>query len=126
MRAIDTNVLVRLIVRDDPHQTASADAFVAEGAWVSLIVLTEAIWVLASVYDVNSAGQATAVDMLLDHRDLTIHDREIVSAALALFRAKPTLGFSGCLILETARKSGHLPLGTFDGKLGRLPGAQKL
>lgn len=126
MRAVDTNVLVRLIARDDPDQTASAEDFVSEGAWVSIIVLTEAMWVLASVYDVGSAGQATAVEMLLEHRDLTIHDREIVAAALALFRAKPTLGFSDCVILETARKAGHLPLGTFDGNLGRVAGAQRL
>jgi predicted nucleic-acid-binding protein len=126
MRAVDTNVLVRLIARDDKKQTASAEGFVSEGAWVSLIVLTEAIWVLASVYDVGSAGQATAVEMLLDHKDLTIHDREVVVAALALFRTRPTLGFSDCLILETARKAGHLPLGTFDGKLGRVAGAQRL
>jgi len=36
MRAVDTNVLVRLIVRDDPRQVAAADAFVGPGAWVSL------------------------------------------------------------------------------------------
>src|SRR5215203_2449707 len=114
MRAVDTNVLVRLITRDDRDQTASAESFVSKGAWVSTIVLTEAIWVLASVYDIGSAGQATAVEMLLNHRDLTIHDRDIVAAALALFRTRPTLGFSDCLILEMARKAGHLPLGTFD------------
>lgn len=126
MRAVDTNVLVRLITRDDREQTASAENFVSKGAWVSTIVLTEAIWVLASVYDVGSAGQATAIEMLLNHRDLTIHDQETVAAALALFRSKPTLGFSDCLILEVARKAGHLPLGTFDGKMGRVAGAQRL
>lgn len=126
MRAVDTNVLVRLITRDDRDQTASAENFVSKGAWVSTIVLTEALWVLASVYDIGSAGQATAVEMLLNHKDLTIHDREIVAAALVLFRTKPTLGFSDCLILEMARKAGHLPLGTFDRNLGRVAGAQRL
>ncbi|HYZ85054.1 MAG TPA: type II toxin-antitoxin system VapC family toxin [Bryobacteraceae bacterium] len=126
MRAVDTNVLVRLITRDDQDQTASAENFVSKGAWVSAIALTEAIWALASVYDVGSAGQATAVEMLLNHRDLTIHDREIVAAALARFRSRPTLGFSDCLILEMARKAGHLPLGTFDRNLGRVAGAQRL
>lgn len=126
MRAIDSNVLVRLITRDDPRQTEAADAFVAPGAWVSMIVLTEAIWVLASVYDVGAAGQAKAVEMLLEHRSLTLQDRETVAAALGLFRNKPSLGFSDCLILETARKAGHLPLGAFDGKLGRVAGAERL
>ena len=45
MRAVDTNVLVRLIVRDDPEQVDRAEAFVAQGAWVSLLVLAEAVWV---------------------------------------------------------------------------------
>jgi predicted nucleic-acid-binding protein len=126
MRAVDTNVLVRLIARDDPNQTASAEDFISTGAWVSTIVLAEAMWVLTSVYEIGSAAQARAVEMLLNHRDLTIDDREIVAAALALFRTRPTLGFSDCLILEKARKAGHLPLGTFDRNLGRVSGAQRL
>lgn len=126
MRAVDTNVLVRLIARDDPDQTASAESFVSVGAWVSTLVLAEAIWVLASVYDVESSDQATAVEMLLDHRELTIQDRETVAAAVALFRAKPALGFSDCLIFEMARRAGYLPLGTFDRNLGRVPGAKRI
>jgi predicted nucleic-acid-binding protein len=42
MRAVDTNVLVRLITRDDARQAASADAFVEKGAWVSVLALAEA------------------------------------------------------------------------------------
>jgi len=39
MRAVDTNVLVRILTRDDPEQTAAADAFVQSGAWVSVLAL---------------------------------------------------------------------------------------
>lgn len=126
MRAVDTNVLLRLITRDDADQTAAAEDFISTGAWVSTLVLTEAIWVLASVYDVGSSGQATAVDMLLNHRELTIQDQETVAAALALCRTRPSLGFSDCLILEVARKAGHLPMGTFDRNLGKVSGAQRI
>jgi predicted nucleic acid-binding protein len=126
MLAIDTNVLVRLVTRDHTQQTAAAEAFVSAGAWVSTLVLAEAIWVLSSVYEVGPSGQATAVEMLLNHRDLTLQDRETVSEALALFRSKPSVSFSDCLILALARKAGHLPLGTFDQRLGRVPGAQRL
>jgi len=126
MRAIDTDVLVRLIARDDARQTAAAEAFVAKGAWVSLLALAEAVWVLASVYDLNAEDQARAVEMLLDHRQLVLHEQESVTAALSLFRAKPSLGFSDCLMIELARRAGHLPLGTFDRNLGRIDGAQKL
>src|SRR5512139_1873161 len=53
-------------------------------------------------------------------------DPDVVGAALGHFRRKPSLGFSDCLVLEIARKSGQLPLGTFDRNLGRLDGAQRL
>ncbi len=126
MRAVDTNVLVRLITRDDPRQVRRAESFVARGAWVSHLVLAETMWVLESVYELDAAGRATAIDMLLNHRSLTLQDEDVVTAALAHFRCKPSLGFSGCLVLEIARKAGHLPLGTFDRDLGKLEGAERL
>jgi predicted nucleic-acid-binding protein len=126
MRAVDTNVLVRLIARDDARQAASADQFVAKGAWVSVLALAEATWVLAAVYERNAASLATAIEMLLHHKDLTLQDSDAVKTALELFRARPALGFSDCLMLELARKAGHLPLGTFDRSLGKLEGAHKL
>jgi len=126
MRAVDTNVLVRLITRDDARQAASADAFVEKGAWVSVLALAEAGWVLEAVYKRNAAGLATAIEMLLEHKDLTLQDADAVRAALDLFRSRSALGFSDCLMLELARKAGHLPLGTFDRALGKAGGTQKL
>jgi predicted nucleic-acid-binding protein len=126
MRAVDTNVLVRLVTRDDAGQTAAAETFVEAGAWVPQIVLVEAMWVLVSVYDLEPEKIATAVEMLLEHKDLTVQDADVVSAALEKFREKPASGFSDCLILEVARKAGHLPLGTFDRDLGKLAGTQRL
>ena len=126
MRAVDTNVLVRLVIRDDSHQVAAAEAFIERGAWVSTLVLTEATWVLENVYELTSSDQAKAIEMMLEHPDLALQERESVSTALVLFRSKPALGFSDCLILELARKAGHLPLGTFDRSLAKVPGAQKL
>ncbi|MDR1989021.1 MAG: type II toxin-antitoxin system VapC family toxin [Acidobacteriaceae bacterium] len=126
MRAIDTNVLVRLLVRDDARQLAAAEEFVAPGAWVSLVTLVETTWVLASVYALEADAIALAVDMLLNHRQLTVQDAETVAAALEDYRRKPAVGFSDCLILSTARKAGHIPLGTFDRNLARLENAKKL
>jgi predicted nucleic-acid-binding protein len=126
MRAVDTNVLVRLATRDDARQTAAAEDFVTGGAWVSHLVLVEAIWVLNAVYGLGPEKLAAAIEMLLNHRDLTVQDADAVTPALAQFRRRPALGFSDCLILEMARKAGHLPLGTFDRELGKLEGAQRL
>lgn len=126
MRAIDTNVLVRLIVRDDPEQVRCAEAFVTSGAWVSHLVLAETMWVLDAVYE-RSAGQiASALDLLLNHKDLSLQDSDAVASAIEQFKKRPALGFSDCLTLEIARKAGHLPLGTFDKDLARLDGAQRL
>ena len=126
MRAVDTNVLVRLITRDDARQTSAAESFIRNGAWVSMLALAEAVWVLGTVYDLTAREQAAAIEMLLNHRDLVMQDGETLAAALELFRTKPSLGFSDCLMLEVARKAGHLPLGTFDRNLAKTAGGQKL
>jgi predicted nucleic-acid-binding protein len=126
VRAIDTNVLVRLVARDDARQVAAADAFIAKGAWVPHLVLAELTWVLSSVYDREPAAIATAIEMLLNHEHLTLQDPDTVAAAVERFRQRPRLGFSDCLVLEVARKAGHVPLGTFDRDLGALDGAERL
>jgi len=126
MRAVDTNVLVRLITRDDVRQAASADRWVENGAWVSVLALAEATWVLSAVYERGPTEIASAVEMLLNHKELTLQDADVVAAALKRFRERPALGFSDCLLLQLARKAGHLPLGTFDRELSKLDGAEKL
>ena len=126
MRAVDTNVLVRLMTRDDVRQVAVAETFVANGAWGPHLAIAEATWVLASVYDRRPETVATAVEMLLTHEHLTVQDAEAVAAAVAHFRQHPKVGFSDCLMVEIARKAGHTPLGTFDRNLGKIDGAQRL
>ena len=126
MRSVDTNVLVRLITRDDPPQVVAAEDFVASGAWVSHLALAEATWVLGSVYGRDPKAIATAVEMLLSHEHLTVQDADVVAAANAQFRKRPKLGFSDCLIVEIARKAGHTPVATFDRSLGKVDGVQRL
>jgi predicted nucleic-acid-binding protein len=126
MRAVDTNVLVRLVTRDDDKQVTAAEGFVAGGAWVSHLVLMEASWVLTTVYDVGPDDLVVAIDMLLNHESLTVQDSDVVAQALQHFQNKPVLGFSDCLVLEVARKAGHLPLGTFDRDLSKLEGAERI
>jgi predicted nucleic-acid-binding protein len=126
MRAVDTNVLVRLVVRDSPEQVRLAESFIASGAWVSHLVLAEAMWVLDAVYDRTPGQIAGAIDMLLNHKDLTIQDAEVVTTALEHFRKSPASGFSDCLVLEIARKAGRTPLGTFDRALAKLDGVKRL
>lgn len=121
MRAVDSNALVRLIARDDEKQTLRAEAFVLEGAWVSDLVLAESVWVLESVYELPKTQLCTAISMLLEHRQLVVQDTDVVRLALGAYKASRGVGFTDCLAIEIARRNGHLPLGTFDRKLSKLP-----
>lgn len=126
MRAADSNVLIRLITGDNARQAEAAEHFIESGAWVSILAIAETAWVLKRVYQQSATEVASAVDMLINHKDLVLQDSDAVVAALELFRSRPTLGFSDCLMLHIARKAGHLPLGTFDRALGRVEGAKQL
>ena len=104
----------------------AAENFVKEGAWVSVLALAEAVWVLRTLYDLDANLLAETIHMLLSHKSLILQDRETVARALQQFRERPSLRFSDCLMLELARSAGHTPLGTFDKNLARLDGTQKL
>jgi predicted nucleic-acid-binding protein len=69
---------------------------------------------------------ASAIDILLNHEHLTLQDAEAVAAAVTTFRRRPALGFSDCVVLEVARKAGHLPLGTFNRDFGKLADVESL
>ena len=124
MRAIDTNILIRLLIEDDPPQTKIAEAFVERGAFVGLLVLAETVWVLRSGYGATQKRIVETIEMLLSHDSLALEEPETVASALKLFSENPRTDFADCLILEAARKSANLPLGTFDRALAKLPGAE--
>ena len=126
MRAVDTNVLLRLLLGDHPRQCAAAKAFVAPGAWVHLVTLAETVWVLESNYGLARDQLVTAVELLLDQQSLSVQEPEVVKAALTRFGNRAGVSFSDCLILEGARKAGHLPVGTFDRDLAKVEGAELL
>jgi predicted nucleic-acid-binding protein len=124
MWAVDTNVLVRALTGDDPQQSPAAEAFFrAHGpAWVSHLVLVETVWVLDSVYDRTKLEVCKALTRILDNRMLALEEPNVVRAALALYRSKGKMNFEDCMILEIARKAGHLPLATFHKALGKAAG----
>ncbi len=126
MRAVDTNVVVRILTGDTPAQTVAADKFIEPGAWVPLAAVLETAWVLASNYEFSADRIAAAIEMLLGHNQLVLEDGELIQAALATFRERPAIQFADALILESARRAGHLPLGTFDKKLASRAGTVRL
>lgn len=124
MRAIDTNVLVRLFVRDDDKQTKRAEAFVRNGAWVSHVVLAETVWVLTSVYELKRLELVAALRTLLDHEVLAVQDADVVARAVDDYAAGARIGFTDCLIVHIAAKSGHGPVGSFDKDMIAQKGVQ--
>ncbi len=126
MLAVDANVLVRLLARDAADQVHAAETSISKGSWVSHLVLAQTLWVLDSVYDLSRVQIATAIEMLLNHRELSVQDADVVTAALSHYRRRSAVDFSDCLVLEIARKAGHLPVGTFDRNFARLDAVQRL
>ena len=84
----------------------------------------ETLWVLESVFDLPKERVVRALAALLDNVDLHLQDELAVARALDRFKAGGKVDFTDCLILESAGSAGHLPLGTFDRALARLPGTE--
>ena len=126
MRAADTHVLVRLIEQDEARQLAVAEAAVAEGPlWVSTLVLLEVVWVLGSGYRRSKAEIMSLLEVLVENQDLVLEAPEVVRRALDRWGAGAA-EFSDYLILEATRAAGHVPLLTFDQRLGESNGVVKL
>ena len=126
MAAADTNVILRLILRDNEAQLRRAQAFVETGAWISHVVLAETISVLRVIYRFGHVELIDVIRMLLDHESAVLEDPDVVAEALAQYRRRPALGFSDCLILAITRRADQTPLGTFDETLAKLDGAMRL
>lgn len=128
MRAVDTNILVRALTGDDPVQSPAAEAFIQANApvWVSHVALVETVWVLDSVYDCGKPQLIEALKRIIDNKELALEEPTVVRSALARYQSKGKIHFEDCMILEIARKAGHLPLATFDKALGKSDGAQTL
>src|SRR5437762_1879858 len=102
----------KILVRRAGRYSSSdihAAVFVKPGAWVSLLVLQETLWVLERGYELNRNQQVLVLEMLLEHESVALESPEVVRAALVHFRAATRADFSDCLLVEVARKVGHLP-----------------
>lgn len=122
MVAFDTNVLVRVLVGDDPIQTKKAERAFAEhatndGIFVSLIVLTEIAWVLSSAYQWDRATIHDRLSRLVRTRGVAFEDLDLVEAALETYHGGKA-ELADYLILAKARGEGA-PLLSFDKRLAR-------
>lgn len=127
MAAIDTNVLVRLVTRDDESQYKKAQSFVEKHrpVLVTQLSVLELVWVLMSRYGLDKERTCQVVQALLEMRELNIQSPAILEAALKTWK-KSKADFADCFILETVVDASESPLGTFDTTLGKLEGCKQL
>jgi predicted nucleic-acid-binding protein len=128
VEAFDTNVVVRLLVRDDEEQYRRAElifrrATAGPGVWLASVVLVEVVWVLRIAYKFDRATTAASLRRLIDTEGVQVEEGPTTRSALAAFEAG-TADFADYLILESARRDGALPLHTFDERLSRSDGAK--
>jgi predicted nucleic-acid-binding protein len=132
--AIDTNVLVRLLVQDPsaPDQCAAVRRLVAQASaageplLVSLCALLEAEWVLRSRYKVERQAMASAFIALLEAPGIEFEHDATVEEALYLFDQFASADFADCLLAARAAHLGRSRFVTFDAGAARLPRGELL
>ena len=130
MPALDTNVLVRFLVRDDEVQHRQAVAFIEStgetgSLFVPLTVALELEWVLRSRYKVGKDVVVQTYARLLESRELVFQDEPSVERALSLYD-EHSADFADCLHLALGIGHDETPLVTFDRKAARMPRATLL
>lgn len=129
-RGLDTNVLIRYLVADDPEQHAAATALIEDEltpedpGLVHPVALCELVWVLHQVYKVPKPDVVAALRLVLAVRTLRVLDEATVRAALDLFEHYAA-DFADALFSVAYQTEGSA-LATFDRAASQLPHAQRL
>ena len=126
MIGLDTNVLVRYVMQDDPKQSQKASRLIESltseaPGFVPLVALIELVWVLTSCYDLTREQVAEALDGLLRAKEIVLERAEQVSQALRTFGAS-SADFADCLIERTAAAAGCGKTMTFDTCASKFAG----
>jgi len=127
---LDTNVLVRFLVQDDPDQARAAQAVIAEltetaPGFVCREVLVELVWVLERAYGLSRPDIAQALDGLLEARELRVEGADRAAIAIDRYR-KGGPGFADQMIALAGQQAGCRATVTFDRKAAGLPGMRLL
>jgi len=131
MIGIDTNLLLRLIVGDDPKQAVTArdclrDRCSAdEPGYVCHIVLVEMVWTLAKAYGFSRERIAAAIEQILETAQLDIESSNDVAAAVREYRSGAA-DFADCLLVRVNAAAGCVHTVTFDRKAAKLAGFEFL
>ena len=116
MLAVDTNVVVRLLVNDDERQGAKArDLFDSNDVWIGATVLLEVAWVLESVYGLGGVEAAKSLDRLLGLPNVRVENPAAIATALAAAKQGVELADA----LHLCRAPEDVEFATFDRALAR-------
>ena len=131
MIGLDTNVIVRYLVQDDPRQSAAATRFVERTispenpGFIAGITLCEVVWVLAECYGADRARIKSVLEGLLTSKQLTVEEADLVWKALRAWDVSPA-DFSDALIGQIVAARGGEKTVTFDRAAAKLPGFELL
>lgn len=131
MIGIDTNVLVRHLVQDDPRQSRAATKVITQDCtreapgFINRIVLCELVWVLESAYGYSKETIVNVLDKLLRTSQLMIEDAQSAWTAFRMYQ-KGKADFADCLLGATNRLTGCDSTVTFDQAASKLDGFQLL
>lgn len=130
MIGVDTNVLLRLYVSDEPQQHETAIRFFAKRseespAYVSMVVLVEFVWALTKTYDYGWNRVLSLVGAMIDLRDMVIEREEIVADALT--RAlEEKVDFVDAIIARANADDGCMTTVTFDKRAAKRLASMEL
>ena len=131
MPAVDTNILVRFIVRDDALQLESVIRLMRQCAdcgeliFVPVTVLLELEWVLRARFNFSKEEVIEAFDALLAADALVFESQLAVNVALFTYQLVRA-DFADCLHLALVNQSGECPMFTFDRRAAEMDGARPL
>lgn len=126
MMGLDTNVLVRYIMQDDPAQSAKATALVESldadrPGFIALVSVVELYWVLTSCYELSDAQAVEALEAVIRTKQFVVERVEVVVRALRVFQAGKS-DWPDCLIERSAAHAGCSQTMTFDKRAARYAG----
>jgi predicted nucleic-acid-binding protein len=131
MPGLDTNVLVRWIVDDDPRQATRVQRLFEEvreqgvPLFVPSTVMLELEWVLRSRYRSDKSTVLGAFNALLETQELEFQDEPALERALSLYR-QSSADFADCMHCGQCGSAGRAPMITFDDAAARLPNVELL
>ena len=118
MIGLDTNVLVRYIMQDDPKQSPKATALVESldgggSGYITLVSMVELVWVLTASFGLTRAQVSQALDGIIRTKQFKIENAEQIVRALRVFKLGKS-DFADCLIERSANSAGCVKTVTFD------------